>query len=123
MAFRVSYLEDVGAVETAYTGTVTAAEVDQGVTETGVVAAEHLCTRFLIDCRDQEPGGTAFDIFDLGEFLCSLPPGTIEREAILLPRSAAGAEEMTFFETVCRNRGLDVRTFADRPAALDWLNS
>jgi hypothetical protein len=123
MAFEVRFLKDFDVVETIYSGTVTAADVDRGVAETGVVAAANLCNRFLVDCRDQEPGGSALDIFALAEYLCSLPVGTIEREAILPPQSAAGAQELEFFETACRNRGLEVRLFADRDEALEWLKA
>jgi hypothetical protein len=36
--------------------------------------------------------------------------------------SAAG-EDIAFYETTCRNRGLAVRVFAERDEALDWLTS
>jgi len=74
MTFKVRHLEDFGIVETAWSGHVTAADVDVGVTETGILAAEKLCNRFLVDLREQAPGGSALDILSLAEFLCSLPP-------------------------------------------------
>jgi len=55
--------------------------------------------------------------------LASLPPGVIEREAVLLSDDAAAADQMEFFETACRNRGLDVRVFRDRDEALGWLTA
>ena len=57
----------------------------------------------------------------LAEFLASIPPGVIEREAVLLPCEAAAKQELEFFETACRNRGLDVRVFGERDEALAWL--
>ena len=123
MAFKVRFLEDLGVVETVWSGNVTVAEVDRGVTETGILAAEALCNRFLVDLREQAPGGSALDIFSLAEFLCSLPPGTIEGEAVLTPWTPAAAEEIKFFETACRNRGLDVRMLDDRDEALEWLRA
>ena len=121
MTFSVDYLEDVGAVEAVYSGSVPAEELDQALTATGIVASEHLCNRFLIDSLDQDAGGSAFDILKLAEFLASLPPGTIDREAILPPRSSLGGEDMRFFETAARNRGLNVRLFTSREEALAWL--
>lgn len=32
-------------------------------------------------------------------------------------------ELVTFWETTCRNRGLEVRSFTDRARALEWLAS
>jgi hypothetical protein len=62
-------------------------------------------------------------VLALAELMASLPPGIIEREAIVLSTDAAAAEEMEFFETVCRNRGLDVRVFRERDGAMAWLTA
>ena len=122
MSFGVTYLEDYGVVEATYTGTVTPEELDQALTATGALAAEKMCNRFLIDARDQDPGGgSAFDILKLAEFLASLPSGIIDREAILPPPSAQGTEDMHFVETAARNRGLNVLMFSSREDALVWL--
>ena len=122
LGFSVTYLEDSGVVEATYTGTVTPEELDQALTATGTLAAETVCNRFLIDARDQDPsGGSAFDILRLAEFLASLPPGLIDREAILSPPSAQGTDDMHFFETAARNRGLNVLMFTSREDALVWL--
>jgi len=44
---------------------------------TGTPSAEEVCTRLLIDARDQNPGrGSVFDIRMPAELLASLPPGT-----------------------------------------------
>jgi hypothetical protein len=123
MAFNVRFLEDFGVVETTWSGQVSPGDIDEGVTATGILAAEKLCNRFLVDLREQAPGGSALDIFSLAEFLCSLPPGTIEREAVLTPRTPEAAGEIKFFETACRTRGLDARMLDDRDEALEWLSS
>jgi hypothetical protein len=123
MAFSVTYMEEAGVVEMVLRGAVTPADVDAAMTEAGTVGAENLSNRFLIDSRDMPAGGTAFDVLALAELLASLPPGVIEREAVLLSDDAAAADQMEFFETACRNRGLDVRVFRDRDLALGWLTS
>jgi hypothetical protein len=119
----VSYLEEAGAVETVCRGAFRARELDGELTATGVLAAENLCNRFLVDCLDMDAGrlGVTLDILSLAELLASLPPGTIEREAVLLPLSAAAAEDMAFFEPAARNRGVNVRVFRSREDALAWL--
>ena len=94
MAYSVDYLEDVGAVQTVYAGTLAQGELDEALTATGTVAAENLCNRFLIDCREMAPGSdSVVDVWALAGFLASLPPGTIEREAILLPAADKTAAE------------------------------
>jgi hypothetical protein len=104
-----------------YDGGATSVEIDDAITAAGVLGAEMLTNRFLVDARAIAAGGTAFDVLALAEFLSSVPPGVIEREAVLLPAEAAAAAQMEFFETAARNRGLNVRLFRDRDEALVWL--
>ena len=108
-----------------YSGVLGTGEFEAAVAATGDAAGEHLCTRFLSDCRGLVVGdqSATLDIWALAEFLGSLPPGVFEREAILLPAAAAAGGEIAFYETTCRNRGLAVRIFAERGEALDWLTS
>ena len=39
----------------------------------------------------------------------------------MLPLDDTAADRIQFFETACRNRGMNVRVFPDRAAALAWL--
>ena len=123
MAVSVTYVEEAGVVEMVFQGAPTPGEIDAAMTEAGATGAEKLTNRFLVDSRDMPAGGSAFDVLALGELIASFPPGLIEREAILLSEDPAAAEEMKFFETVCRNRGLDVRVFRERDEALAWLTA
>jgi hypothetical protein len=125
LPFSVAYLEELGVIETVYAGNLSPAEFNEAVAATADAAAEHLCTRFLSDCTGLETGdqSATLDIWALAEFLSSLPPGTFEREALLLPPGAAAGDDIQFYETTCRNRGLDVRIFSSRAVALAWLAS
>jgi hypothetical protein len=123
LAVDVRFLEDVGAVEMGFAGAISLEEVDAAMTRAGALGAEHLSNWYLVDARGIAAGGSAFDVLALAEFLSSIPPGVIEREAVLLPHEAAAKEEMEFFETACRNRGLDVRVFHERDEALAWLTA
>lgn len=121
MGIDVRYVEVAHVIEMVFRGSAALDEINVAMAEAGAAGAEHLANRFLVDVREQRAGGKAFDILALGEFLASLPHGLIEREAILLPEDEAAVEEFEFFETVCRNRGLDVRVFSGRDEALAWL--
>jgi hypothetical protein len=123
MTVQVSYLEAAGVVEMVFSGHSDQDELYDAVARAGEEAAEHLTARFLVDLRRQPPGGKALDIFALGEYLSGIPRGVIEREALVLPDDAMVVEELEFFETVCRNRGLDVRAFQGRADALAWLTA
>ena len=121
MAVEVRFDEASGVVEMILTRATTPEELDAAMTRAGTLGAEMLTNRYLVDCREVASAGSAFDILAVAELLASVPPGVIEREAVLLPRDAAAAEDFEFFETACRNRGLDVRVFHDRDEALAWV--
>ena len=121
MAVEVRFIDEAGVVEMVYTATTTPEDLDAAMTRAGTLGAEMLTNRYLVDCREVVAAGSAFDILGIAELLASVPPGVIEREAVLLPRDAAAARDFEFFETACRNRGLDVRVFHDRDQALAWV--
>jgi hypothetical protein len=56
MAFKVRFLKDFGVVETIWSGQVSPGDIDEGVTATGILAAEKLCNRSLVDLREQGAG-------------------------------------------------------------------
>ena len=123
MPVDVRFLDDFGVVEMVVAGVVAPQDLDAPMTQAGALGAERLSNWYLIDARESASGGSSFDVLALAEFLSSIPPGVIEREAVLLPREAAAKEEFEFFETACRNRGLDVRVFHERDEALGWLTA
>ena len=43
------------------------------------------------------------------------------REAVVAPPACKVLDAADFYETVCRNRGVQVRRFDDRASALAWL--
>jgi hypothetical protein len=45
------------------------------------------------------------------------------REALAAPDGSAARDQAMFYETVCVNRGYQVRAFATRARALDWLGA
>ena len=84
-------------------------------------AAEKGTHRLLADCTAMQSGGTILNNYALGNYILSLRPDPKLREAVLLPASARVAEELKFYEDVAQNRGIQVRTFASRDDAVQWL--
>jgi hypothetical protein len=117
----VRFDESAGVVEMLLAGANSGEELDAAMVQAGMLGAEMLANRYLVDCREAAGGGSAFDVLAVAEFLAAIPPGVIEREAVLLPRDVTAAQDMRFFETAARNRGLNVRVFDDRDQAVAWL--
>lgn len=75
----------------------------------------------LADCTRVEGGHSAFDLYFLADMVAESPIRSTLREAIVFADLGAGAENVRFWETTCVNRGLNVRVFTDRVAAIRWL--
>ncbi len=123
MAVEVRFDEASGVVEMVFAGTQDPEELDAAMTRAGTLGAEMLTNRYLVDCREIGSAGSAFEVLAVAELLASVPSGVIEREAVVLPEGRRSRpRDFEFFETACRNRGLDVRVFHDRDEALAWVS-
>ena len=77
-------------------------------------------TFFLV--TELTENGSVLDIFKLGEFLESLKADWNIKEAVIAPKTRKNViEDLSFFETVTKNRDIKVRLFLDEDEALTWL--
>ncbi|MBX9608555.1 MAG: hypothetical protein K2Y51_20215 [Gammaproteobacteria bacterium] len=121
MPWHSEYRADASVVHTTFLGQVPPTELRAAAMAGLALAARHGAHLFLTDLRQLEGGHSVFDLYALAESLRDLrvPPTT--REALVLPTAPSAASDAGFWETVCRNRGFEVRGFADQSSALDWL--
>ena len=122
MPWRTSYHQDLRIVESRYEGRLDASQLAEATEATLALARQWGADRFLADCTALEGGHSALDLFGVLERLQSddeLPRGW--RNAIVGPSTPDAARDVDFWETLCRNRGLNVRIFAERDAAVTWL--
>jgi len=103
-----------------YTGTVTPEELKQSAAETLDLARSHNIVRVLADTRGLQGGHSLADLYFLSDWLIQKQAFRL-REAVLMPVSAAVQDSARLRETACFNRGLNVKVFNDRDAALAWL--
>jgi hypothetical protein len=118
--YSATYLPETGVVSIVYDGDVTPADGAEAIGATGMLVERHRCDRLLADCSSAEFDVTLFDVLTFVEAILSAP-GPKVREAVVLPLDETAAGRVQFFETACRNRGLNVRLFPDRDVALAWL--
>lgn len=123
MAWRVSYLSRPHAVEMHISGTLTPGELKDCVVSLLEEARVRGTQSFLCDARQLVGGHSVFDLYALAENLQAMGLPTGAREAIILPTAAERAQEVTFWENACANRGFEVRCFDTREEAQAWLES
>jgi len=76
----------------------------------------------LCDCANLVVQANIVEVFEFfpGIYEKINVPKTVKL-ACLISEDAATAKEMVFYETICRNRGWQIRLFKDRNAAMQWL--
>lgn len=103
-----------------YTGMVSAEELRQSAEETLRLARANGIVRVLADTRGLQGGHSLADLYFLSDWLVEQQAFAL-REAVLMPVSAAVQDNARLWETACFNRGLKVKVFVERDAALAWL--
>ena len=123
MGWRAEYVESGCFVETHYEGLLSPTELGAAIEATLALSREHNTTLYLGDCSLLEGGHDIFSLYGFVRLLESLGLVGRLKEALILPKLSAPARDVAFWETACLNRGLLVKTFADRGNALSWLCS
>jgi hypothetical protein len=82
--------------------------------ETGVVL-------FIADLRYSTGGPSNFELFYKVDSYDENGVLRNMKEAVIFPIYDPESEQVKFYETICRNRGFNVRIFNDYDRGLDWL--
>ena len=122
MAVTIAYSREIDCVVVTYEGEATPEEIQTTIRDALAMAVERQCRRFLVDATELEHrGGTLLDTYELPQDFEHFPDIRKYKDAIILPRRQAEAQDLEFFETISHNRGYNVRVFTDRQSAVDWL--
>lgn len=119
MPCRVFLNSESPHAEATYFGTLTPTDLDVSAREIMALMLESKTMLLLADCTGVTGGHSVFDLYALADWIKAHAPHI--REAVVLPTLDLAAENVRFWETTCRNRGLAVRIFNDRQGALEWL--
>ena len=107
--------------ELNYRGMISPQELNEALDSITEQALQNGKRRILADCRELQGGHSSADLLRLVERFDSTAMGRSFREAVLVQEGMA-ADAVRFYETVCRNRGFQVRVFSERSAAESWLD-
>jgi hypothetical protein len=122
MSWSVEYDSNLRIVVSRYADFVTNKDLREATVKAVGLAKANNTGRFLIDASQQVGGPAVFDLYDLPNLHESLGLDHRSKGALVLPAAGVPAEEdARFFETVCLNRGWQVKVFSAHREALDWL--
>jgi hypothetical protein len=109
-------------VEAKFSGTTTARDLQECTSELIALEKEKGMNRFLVDATGMEYAGSLVDVYNLPSKQYLEEGADVGgRVAVLFPASPDDKEAVQFYETVCVNRGWDVRAFSERQEAMTWL--
>jgi hypothetical protein len=98
-------------------------DLRESTSEAIALGKEQGTSRFLVDATEIELSAPTFDLYDL--------PAQYEAEgadrrgclALVLPKLPKEKKDEEFYETVCNNRGWNVRSFPKPDEAIRWLTA
>ncbi|MBD3277608.1 MAG: hypothetical protein GF388_04845 [Candidatus Aegiribacteria sp.] len=124
MSWEVLYNERTDTVELINTGTFTPEDLFREVPVAYRLARKNGTGRYLVDGSEREVLAVShFDYYDVPKVLEGFELDEDTKIAMVLPHGQDSDEGMTFFETICLNRGYNARIFKSREEAEAWLNS
>ncbi len=123
MPYTIGFLDDEGIVRIENTGNLKYKECLKQIQEAMELGRIHHTHLYFADCANLVVQANIVEVFDFfpGIYEKSNVPKTVKL-ACLISEDAATAKEMVFYETICRNRGWQIRLFKDRNAAMQWLH-
>jgi hypothetical protein len=122
MPSNVKLNEDLGLIETIYSGCLTDDDVKDAATKALSMVPQGVPGRFLVDLSEVEDLKlTTLEIHSLPKRWVSLQADTRNKSAVLTPEAEPVMSAARFYETTCRNHGWNVRAFTQRQDAIDWL--
>ncbi|MBU1170385.1 MAG: hypothetical protein KKD44_12550 [Proteobacteria bacterium] len=121
MSWTVEYHSDHRFVECKAMGFLRVDDLIKAAVTTFDLAREKDTTLVLVDDSKLERTVGIRDIYDMPQRYADLNIDSRLKVAVILPTSPKAKEEVQFFETVCRNRGLNISVFRNRDEAMDFL--
>ena len=121
MPYTVDFLEDRGIVVIENTGKITYEDFEKQTREAVELGRLKNARLGLSDCTRLTGNLDTLELFDFPKMYERVGLPKSHKLAILMSEELAASEGVEFFETVCRNRGWQIRVFSARESAFQWL--
>ena len=121
MPWRITVSGSPAIIEVIYDGVVAPSELVEAFTAALAAGQEHKSLLFLADISELKGGHSIVDLLDIVTRVDALGIDRRVREAVVVADSTVAGPDAQFYETACRNRGINARLFTDREEALVWL--
>ena len=120
MSSRVVYMDE-GIVHLTLVGPQTLADYRSHTQAALELARSKKVELFLVDDRQARNRATVLELFGLPAMYEELGAPRSGKVAVVMTEGTPSEADIRFFETVCVNRGWNVRVFTAQPPAIEWL--
>ena len=121
MAWDVEYRPEKDMVVVNATGQVSGQD-GRGQAEKAIrLLKENQATLVLVDYSEAVSELSLPSLYWLPDYFSELGAPSHARIAVLLPRTGYRMESYQFFEVACKNAGYNVKLFAEKEHAENWL--
>lgn len=121
MPYEISYREKSGVVVIVNEGELTYDELVRQSQEAINLARDKKSELFLSDFSNVKVRTNNIELFRLLDIYAEFGMSQTSRIAAVVTNMELKAEQLRFFETICLNRGWQVKIFLKRELALEWL--
>jgi len=120
MSHQIEITKAEGYLQVTFSGPFSPDGARESIDAMVSACEKESCLKVLFDCRPMTGDLTVSDRFETGTYGASKIPGHV-KIAMLGREDQLSADN--FFETVARNRGVNITVFTEADAALEWLKT
>ena len=120
MSSEISYMNE-RIIRVRLSGPQTLADYRKQTEEVLRLAQSKNVNLILVDDQRAQNMASTLELFAMPAMYEELGAPRSARVAIVMPHNSPSAADIRFYETVCVNRGFNVKIFATEPPAIDWL--
>jgi hypothetical protein len=121
MPYEISFIEKSGIVIIENKGELTYDEVVTQSKEAIILANEKNSQLFLSDFSNVKVRANTFELLKFPEIYKQYGMSRTSRIAVVVTNIELKTEELRFYETICLNRGWQIKIFLKRDRAIEWL--
>jgi len=117
---EISYMDE-GIVRVRLAGPQTLADYRKQTKKVLRLVRSRNVNLILVDDQRAQNMASTLELFAMPAMYEELGAPRSAKVAIVMPQDSPSAADIRFLETVCVNRGFNVKIFGTEPAAIEWL--
>ena len=121
MRWEIEILKKEGIVSSKYSGKINYDQLIQKVSESISNGKKKGINTYLIDNRNLKSDLSVTDIYNLSRVFIEKGIYSFNKIAVIYNTKTIKNEDLSFFETVFQNQGLNLQLFTNKNQALEWL--